>query len=83
MEVLRVIHEPTAAALVYGIGQGDDREEDVNILVLDMGASSLDVTLLNARYGCSVRLIGRCKEGPSRIGPGYVCPHARSGHRRL
>lgn len=50
MDVLRVISEPSAAALAYGIGQGSDREEDVNILVYDMGAQSLDVTLLNSRY---------------------------------
>lgn len=60
MEVLRVISEPSAAALAYGIGQGADREDDVNIVVFDMGAQSLDVTLLNSRFVVDYRKFLLC-----------------------
>lgn len=42
-EVERIINEPTAAALAYGI---EHLEEDAHILVYDLGGGTLDVTLL-------------------------------------
>jgi len=47
MEVLRIINEPTAASLCYGI----DGKEDKNIIVVDCGGGTTDVTLLNISEG--------------------------------
>ncbi len=44
LEVLRLVNEPTAASLAYGIDKQD--EEDVNILVFDLGGGTLDVTIM-------------------------------------
>ena len=44
LEVLSLVNEPTAASLAYGIDKQD--EEDVNILVFDLGGGTLDVTIM-------------------------------------
>jgi molecular chaperone DnaK len=47
LKVLRLVNEPTAAALAYGFGQ--EREE--RILVFDMGGGTLDVSVLEIGEG--------------------------------
>lgn len=42
LEVLRIINEPTAAALAYGL----DKEKDQKILVFDLGGGTFDVSVL-------------------------------------
>ena len=42
LEVLRIINEPTAAALAYGV----DKAEDQTILVYDLGGGTFDVSVL-------------------------------------
>ncbi len=42
LEVLRIINEPTAAALAYGV----DKDEDQTILVFDLGGGTFDVSIL-------------------------------------
>ncbi len=43
LNVLRIINEPTAAALAYGL----DKEKDQTILVFDLGGGTFDVSLLD------------------------------------
>ncbi|GAG17660.1 unnamed protein product, partial [marine sediment metagenome] len=43
LDVVRIINEPTAASLAYGL---DRSKEDLNIAVLDLGGGTFDVTIL-------------------------------------
>ena len=47
LEVLRIINEPTAAALAYGL----DKSEDQTILVFDLGGGTFDVSVLEVGDG--------------------------------
>ena len=47
LEVLRIINEPTAAALAYGM----DKEIDQKILIFDLGGGTFDVSLLEISDG--------------------------------
>ena len=47
LEVLRIINEPTAAALAYGL----DKENDLTILVFDLGGGTFDVSVLELGEG--------------------------------
>jgi molecular chaperone DnaK len=47
LEVLRIINEPTAAALAYGL----DKETDHTILVFDLGGGTFDVSILEIGDG--------------------------------
>src|SRR6059036_3626943 len=47
LEVLRIINEPTAAALAYGL----DKQHDQTILVFDLGGGTFDVSLLEIGEG--------------------------------
>jgi molecular chaperone DnaK len=47
LEVLRIINEPTAASLAYGL----DKENDQTILVFDLGGGTFDVSLLEIGEG--------------------------------
>jgi len=49
LEVLRIINEPTAAALAYGLGEGNLK--DKNILIFDLGGGTFDVSVLNVDEG--------------------------------
>ncbi len=49
LEVLRLVNEPTAASLAYGLDKTE--EEDVNILVFDLGGGTLDVTIMEFGEG--------------------------------
>lgn len=44
LEVVRIINEPTAAALAYGLDKENGKEQ--KILVFDLGAGTLDVTVM-------------------------------------
>lgn len=47
LEVLRIINEPTAAALAYGL----DKEESQTIMVFDLGGGTFDVSILDIGDG--------------------------------
>ena len=47
LEVMRVINEPTAAALAYGMDKGDGKQ----IVVYDLGGGTFDVSVLEIREG--------------------------------
>jgi molecular chaperone DnaK len=47
LEVLRIINEPTAASLAYGL----DKQHDQTILVFDLGGGTFDVSLLEIGEG--------------------------------
>ena len=47
LEVLRIVNEPTAAALAYGL----DKDKDETILVFDLGGGTFDVSILELSEG--------------------------------
>jgi len=47
LDVMRIINEPTAAALAYGL----DKDEDETVLVFDLGGGTFDVSILDLSDG--------------------------------
>ena len=48
LEVLRIINEPTAAALSYGL---DQKKDGLNVLIFDLGGGTFDVSILHLAGG--------------------------------
>jgi molecular chaperone DnaK (HSP70) len=63
LNVLRLINEPTAAALCYGLGK--NMSKCTNVLVYDFGGGTLDISLLNISEGV-FEVLGSC--GNSNLG---------------
>ncbi len=61
LEVKRIINEPTAAALAYGV----DKENDQKILVYDLGGGTFDVTIIEMGDGVTEVL---ATAGDTRLG---------------
>ncbi|KAK9447272.1 heat shock protein 70 family [Limtongia smithiae] len=50
LNVLRIINEPTAAAIAYGLGAGKTKKEK-HVLIFDLGGGTFDVSLLKIEGG--------------------------------
>ncbi|CAI4310439.1 BDM_1a_G0007080.mRNA.1.CDS.1 [Saccharomyces cerevisiae] len=50
LNVLRIINEPTAAAIAYGLGAGKS-EKERHVLIFDLGGGTFDVSLLHIASG--------------------------------
>ncbi|KAJ6662455.1 hypothetical protein lerEdw1_011868 [Lerista edwardsae] len=61
LDILRVINEPTAAAMAYGLHKIDVS----NVLVVDLGGGTLDVSLLNKQGGM---FLTRAMAGNNKLG---------------
>lgn len=62
MNVLRIINEPTAASLAYGL----DKKNDATILVYDLGGGTFDVTILRLTDGCDFHVLST--SGDTQLG---------------
>src|SRR5436190_303174 len=58
LNVLRIINEPTAASLAYGL----DKEHDQTILVFDLGGGTFDVSVLELCHDLLERTVGPTKQ---------------------
>ncbi len=63
LDVVRLVNEPTAASLAYGIDKQSD--DDVNIMVFDLGGGTLDVTIME--FGGGVFEV-RSTSGDTQLG---------------
>jgi len=61
LDVLRLVNEPTAAALAYGL----DKQEEALVAVFDLGGGTFDVSILQLREGLSEVL---ATGGDTRLG---------------
>lgn len=84
LEVLRIINEPTAAALAYGEA---GRDEDRHILIYDLGGGTFDVSIVKIEAGVVEVL---ASTGDNRLGGedfdealvAYLLDHIREHHGR-
>lgn len=51
LHVKRIINEPTAAAIAYGLNKEIDQEGEKNILIFDLGGGTFDVSILTLEEG--------------------------------
>jgi L1 cell adhesion molecule like protein len=51
LEVMRIINEPTAAAVAYGMGVKEQAKGERNVLIFDLGGGTFDVSLLTIEEG--------------------------------
>ena len=51
LDVLRIINEPTAAAIAYGLDKKDNSGKEQNVLIFDLGGGTFDVSLLTIEEG--------------------------------
>ncbi len=79
LEVLRIINEPTAAALAYGL----DKESDQKIMIYDLGGGTFDVSILEIGDGVIEVL---ATAGNNRLGgddfDDYVMKHLASEFKK-
>ena len=75
LKVRRIINEPTAAALAYGL---DKKDKDVNIAVFDLGGGTFDISILELGDGVfevpSQKFLEACTYDHQYLHVGY-CYH--------
>jgi L1 cell adhesion molecule like protein len=84
LEVLRIINEPTAAAIAYGL---EKKTEEQNILIYDLGGGTFDVTLLSIDDGIfEVKATaGNCRLGGEDFDNrllNYFCQEFKRKHKK-
>jgi molecular chaperone DnaK len=62
LNILRIINEPTAASLAYGL----DKNNESTILVYDLGGGTFDVTVLKLSDGCDFHVLSTA--GDTKLG---------------
>ncbi|CAI5491247.1 unnamed protein product [Closterium sp. Naga37s-1] len=51
LNVMRIINEPTAAAIAYGLDKKANRKGENNVLIFDLGGGTFDVSILSIEEG--------------------------------
>merc|ERR1712165_73011 len=51
LNVLRIINEPTAAAIAYGLDKKNQQKKETNVLIFDLGGGTFDVSILTIEDG--------------------------------
>ena len=51
LNVLRIINEPTAAAIAYGLDKKKGKAGECNVLIFDLGGGTFDVSILSIEEG--------------------------------
>jgi L1 cell adhesion molecule like protein len=51
LNVMRIINEPTAAAIAYGLDKVSQGKQQQNVLIFDLGGGTFDVSLLHIDQG--------------------------------
>jgi len=51
LNVLRIINEPTAAAIAYGLDKNENKDKEIHVLIFDLGGGTFDVSILSIEGG--------------------------------
>merc|ERR1711936_765357 len=51
LNVLRIVNEPTAAAIAYGLDKKKGNDKEKNVLIFDLGGGTFDVSILSIEDG--------------------------------
>merc|ERR1711868_47571 len=51
LNIIRIINEPTAAAIAYGLDKKKTRDKEANVLIFDLGGGTFDVSILAIEGG--------------------------------
>jgi molecular chaperone HscA len=55
LDVMRIVNEPTAASLAYGLGM--NQEEEATIAVYDLGGGTFDISILHISNGSFLKYL--------------------------
>lgn len=66
LNVLRILNEPTAAAMAYSLDRSENQKEERTVCVYDLGGGTFDVTILTFKPTGAIRI--RSTAGDSHLG---------------